>query len=311
VDLPVVAFHPTGTPAATAPGGASAAGPPGPESVRELDALCARIAADVHAGRLAIPPFPRVALELHKIARSVRPDLALACQLIEREAELAGRVVKAACAPVFGGRAVTRLQDAGMRLGTDGLRNVAMAASMGRVLRGRVAAIARDIMMHSFVVAVTAHKVCGLLGLPVHEGYMLGLFHDIGRAVIAVALDDYGQRAPALLDPGAMTRIADALHGRVGAIVVESWGLGELAQDVGGHHAAGAEDAAAARRPVHAVRVADAAERLAAASASERAALLAGSPAVVGLGLSPAQLTAIAEQIDVARADNVFHTFVT
>jgi putative nucleotidyltransferase with HDIG domain len=269
-----------------------------------------QLVGDLRSGRLAVPPFPKIAAELHRIAQSPEPDLPHACKLIQREVELAGRMVKAACSPVYGGRPVTTLDAAAQRLGANGLRDIAMATAMSKVLRpGQLADLVRDVTRHSFVVAVLSQWLCEWSGHDKRHGFMCGLFHDIGRLMTAVALAEYGRRAPAMLEPMFMAQVSEELHAEVGSLVLESWGLDETVQAVAAYHHQ-PNLAPTARELAAIVHVADLADRLPAIDATDRYTMLMDLPGVAQCNLPGNAIREVAVGVDRVRADQLLNAVV-
>jgi len=271
-----------------------------------------RIVQDLAAGRVEIPPFPRVAMELHKIAVSPNPDLFLACKIIQREVELAGRIVKAACSPLFGRRAVDTLDAAAARLGVEGLRDIAMMASMGKLMRSSpLLEQARATTIHSFSVAVLTQWVCAANRLDKKQGFLCGLFHDVGRLALIIVLEQYGRQDPIYLEPDMVRIVCERLHAQVGAVVLSSWGVHNAPKFVAEHHhdalKAIGNDAPFAR----AVAIADAADKLLELDVPSRIKQLSVDPVVVAAGIKKDLIETLAVGVDTVRADDMLVQMTT
>lgn len=268
-----------------------------------IEELRGRIATDIGSKRLEIPPFPRVAIELNRLANDPNADLKRAGRLIQRDAQLAGRVVKAACSPLYGRRPVSTLEEASLRLGLDGVRDVAMVAAMGRVFQGGpLIELVRSKLAHAFVVAAVTNKACRLLRLDHKIGFSCGLFHDAGWLLLAMALTEYGRDNPCLLEPDFVERAGAELHEATGRLLLSRWGLHETVKSIAQHHhnPAGAADNHAL---AWVVRVADIADDIEAEDSAERFAELRLHPEVRDCGIGEAVIQQMCETVALARED--------
>ncbi len=273
--------------------------------------LAPQLLVDIREGRFSIPPFPKVAAELNAIASSPAPDVQRAGRLIQRDAQLAGRVIKAACSPMFGGRAVTTLQEASVRLGMNGLRDVALAATMGQMFpRGPLMDMARSITRHSFVVAALTNKACRFAKVERQQGFLCGLFHDIGRLVLTIALTNYGKQDPRYVDPVIAEQLSSELHERVGHLVLSRWGLHSVVKDVAAHHHNPSRASADARPYAVLVAVMDAIDRSEQTDPEQRLQELMTNRLSGESGLGYDELLDLSATVDTARNDEVLMSIV-
>lgn len=265
-----------------------------------LARLSERIAADVRDGTLEFPPLPRMAIELGKLAASPDPAIADAVALLEHAPQLAAEVVRLASSAAFGCSRVADLHAAAVRIGVFGLRDLAFAASMGHVFRCRsLDALVKEEVAHSFVVGVASARATRMLGIGTRDGFMAGLFHDIGRLAALMALAKYGHDNPTLLDPTLASQVSEHVHTELGPVLLDAWKIDGIARTVARHHHT--PTAAAAASPVClAVATVDAADHL---DSERRAELLRELPVGYQAGLGPEQLDNLAAAVDEARAD--------
>lgn len=275
-------------------------------------ALRQRLVSDLRADAIEIPPLPKVAVELHQLATSPDPDLRRAQTILERDPQLAGRIAQVACSPAFGGRAVTGLEMAVVRLGTTGLRDIAMAVAMGRVFRSKqLDGYIREQMQHSFAVASASKTVCSMLGLDPHYGFLCGLFHDIGRLTIGMAVSTYYSESSKPLDMQALHNLADAHHEQVGAHILSKWGMHNMVKTVAAHHHTPAS-AGAATPMAMAIAAADAADRIEATTIEERIAALTNMAAPYQAGLTSARdIEKLATAVQDAKEDSIMSSLVS
>ena len=269
------------------------------------------IARDVREGTLEFPPLPRVAIELGKLAAAPDPEIAEAVALLEHTPQLAAEVVRLASSAAYGRTKVTALHQAAMRLGVFGLRDLAFAASMGRVFRcAPLDALVKEEIAHSFVVAVVSGRATKMLGIGDRDGFMAGLFHDIGRLAMLMALAKYGRKEPKLLEPTLARRLCDLFHHELGPLLLDAWGIGGVPRAVAMHHHDPMH--AGATAPVClAVATVDAADHLESEHEGQRGNLLREQPIGYQAGFSPDQLEALGSAIDEARADPLLAQILT
>lgn len=279
---------------------------------QELNNVRKRLVADVVADAIEIPPLPKVAVELHQLASSPDPDLRRAQVILERDPQLAGRVAQVASSPAYGGRAVTGIEMAVVRLGTTGLRDIAMAVAMGRVFRCKALdSYIRTEMQHSFAVGSASKVLCSILGLDPHYGFLCGLFHDLGRLTIGMAIAQYYSESQAKIDMTILDALADQHHQQVGEHVLSKWGMHNMVKTVAAHHHA--PDKAGAAAPLAlVVAAADAADRIEAETAEERAVALSNIAAPYKAGLtSTGDIERLAKAIQEAKDDSVMSSLVS
>jgi len=271
------------------------------EDPERAKAVAIRIVDDFRADRLRIKPLPRVAVELGRLASSQDPDIGAALALVQREPELARRVLKAAGSAAFGSRPPQDLGQASMRLGVRGLRDLAFAVSLAGVFRcPQLDGAAQEEVKHGFVVAVLTSYICRMMKIDSSEGFLAGLFHDAGRLVVLNALAEYGRKDPTLWDPGFARGVGDGAHGPVGRLLLERWGLEETVRACARHH----HKPGKTEEPLATVvAMADYVDRLGGASERERAERLLENKCPFGPALSEAHVFAIAGAADVARKD--------
>ena len=276
------------------------------------DAIRQRLVSDLLSDSIEVPPLPKVAIELHQLAGTPEPDLRRARTILERDPHLAGRVAQVACSPMYGGRAVTGIEMAIVRVGTTGLRDIAMAVAMGRVFRCKqLDGYVRDQMQHSFTVASASRTVCSILGLDARYGFLCGLFHDIGRLSIGMVISQYFSESGDGIDMEALQYLSDTHHEQVGAHVLSKWGMHNMVKTVAAHHHTPTKAGAAAPM-VMAVAAADVADRIVAETLEERIAALLKLPEPYKAGLSnPDDIEKLAVAIQDAKNDSVMSSLVS
>jgi len=210
--------------------------------------LQARLLARVDGGELAIPSLPQAAVEAMRELDRPEPRPRQLASILSTDAGFTAEVLRVASSALFGGGApIVSLPQAITRLGLQRIKELAIlvAARSRLALPGVLAQPIRALLRHSLATAIVANEIARQRRARVEESFLAGLLHDLGRLVLLTALrDELGDRPP----PSAaeLFALTDELHGRVGALLVERWGLGRAIRDaVGAHHAPRADELAA------------------------------------------------------------------
>jgi putative nucleotidyltransferase with HDIG domain len=225
-----------------------------------------RLYRSLAAGKPVIPPLPRVAAELHSLARSPDADLAVVAGLARRDPQLAGTIIGMVCSAPYrprDGRAITNLDEATALIGRAGLRDIALALTLGKVFRCRpLDGPMRALQRHSFVVANVAAYLCALVDCDPDLGFLAGLFHDVGLQLILAELAELGRSDPHWLEPELLRLPFLGLHQELGAIITGRWNLPVEVVEVARVHHAPEQASPQNRLLAHLVALADEADAL-------------------------------------------------
>lgn len=134
------------------------------------------------------------------------------------------------------GRPVTTLAGAIVLLGFKTLQTLILSSAVHRVLQSAGGA-AEMLWLHCFGAGLACRELsrkAGSLAVAPDEAFLVGLFHDVGKGVIA-------SRFPRVYDGvGGCAGEREALgfdHGQLGGVLLARWAIPEaLAEAVGGHH---------------------------------------------------------------------------
>ncbi len=185
-----------------------------------------RIASD----RLAVPALPATATRCITLLKDPDVDIKRLIALLETDPVYAALVVRAA-STVSAGGAARSIEQAVLRVGTDALRTLLLHASARSLfespdstIRHRLAQVWR----HTVAVAVLARDVAALIGATdVEVCYLAGLFHDIGKPIVAGLLleveRDSGKRD--WISGDDWSRVVDTCHRSIGVALAEKWAL--------------------------------------------------------------------------------------
>ena len=204
--------------------------PPDGLSASAFDFVC-KLAAELSTGRVELPSFPRVAIQVHRVLG--RPDVTddRVARVIACEAGLAARVLALANSAALsrGGRPILDLRQAVTRVGHQNTRSAAIAYSLGQL---RMARQLRHIVdqlssfwQHSTMVAALAHVVAThTRAADADEAMLAGLMHNIGGVYILARAEP-----GSLLFSDVATR--DAImrdwNAQIGRAIAENWGMSE------------------------------------------------------------------------------------
>ncbi len=185
------------------------------------------------------PVIAAVALELLEVSRKPEVDAREVATMLERDPVLAGRVLKKVQSAALAGRSdVKSLQQAVVRLGVSGTRDLVMELAVGMRLfiADGYAGAMENIRRHC---ALTAH-VCRALSLhlklPGGVAFLQGLLHDMGIAICLIALAEVPRGAKPDLAP--WWEVIHLVHSEVGGMVAKEWKLPpELGSSIETHHA--------------------------------------------------------------------------
>ncbi|MCA2977296.1 MAG: HDOD domain-containing protein [Myxococcaceae bacterium] len=199
------------------------------------------ISRRLQANALELPALPEVATKCLQLAHDPDTSFAVLARHLERDPFIASRVVRLSNSPVYGGLSRIRtVEGAVSRLGVKALVGVLQTLAAEQVFTSRDPLIRdefRGIWEHCLGVGTLARDLCRHLpGLEPGVVYLAGLFHDIGKPVVAALLLELERRAPkdaAVLTSGVWRRVIEECHRELGAVIAYRWFLPlEVAQAI-------------------------------------------------------------------------------
>lgn len=209
--------------------------------------------------RLDSVDFPAAPEVVVRLSRLLSEEWVTAEQLAEvmaLDAGISARVLRLANSVYFRGQGVKSVDEAVLRVGVDGVRDVVFALSLLRAFKP-LHLDYRSFWRHSLAVAQTAlvlqHRALNLHA-PIPEVYAAGLLHDIGMLVLDRALGaGYGAILAKMREESRPLFVVEREtlgtdHADVGGRLLEVWRMPTvLAQAVSGHHDPLEQDSAAAQ----------------------------------------------------------------
>lgn len=199
--------------------------------------LLNRLLAVFQAPDYRPPPLPEVALGVLQLSYKSDADIRSLVELVERDALLAGQVLRLARSGAYAARMpLQSLKEAVVRLGLGQLRAMVMEAALAVSVfpGGKDPLTMTRLQLHSTATGRIARRVCAHTPLNPEYAFLCGLLHDIGFAGILLVLDRLGMETT---ERARAWPTAVAIHERASAIICALWRLpDELLRAVGVHH---------------------------------------------------------------------------
>lgn len=212
--------------------------PPGEIVLDDLGrSLRDEVLAFVRTDHYEPPPLPAIAQEIFSACGSGSASAGELADIAHRDAFIAGRVLQLANSAYFQrGSSASTLRQAIVRIGQNELRNLVLAVVLkGGAFKVRGAqAFALQCWRHSLACALAASLLAAeSYWTEPHRGFLAGLLHDAGKAVVLHALSQMAHGPKK--DEHALVYaplLCQALHAEVGGLLAEHWCLDEALQEV-------------------------------------------------------------------------------
>jgi HD-like signal output (HDOD) protein len=207
-------------------------------SVEKLDAA---LSSRLQAGTLKIPPYPAVAAKLAELARNKHgPSLNELVKVVSADAALAAQVLGRAqsAANGGGGKQVTTLFEALSRIGIEQLVEMALATGLGNAIitPGLLSDLRRDLWRRCLLSAQLARLLAESRNVVPETAYSAGLVHDLGAALVLVALEDIAKNTLLPQLPEETWRGLVRKHQvQFGIVIAARWKLPAALTDVIAH----------------------------------------------------------------------------
>ena len=169
-------------------------------------------------------------------------------ELIERDPLLSAQILAIANSAAFGrAQQISSIQHGIAMIGLGAVRKFALARSISNLFGKRKIAPSFSITrfnLHSVATGMFLELLAEYVPLEnAEDAFLAGLFHDVGKLVIAVALP---KEYEDILTTAALTcepvleierRLLETDHAELSALAVDYWGLGEpIREAAAGHH---------------------------------------------------------------------------
>lgn len=187
-----------------------------------------------------LPPFPPVAAKLIALVTAPRVAFGQVAELVRSDAAFAARTLRLANSPLLGGREVTSLLQAISMLGSDRLNALVMTLGVHHMVsREARCEVQRYCWRHCLATACAAEFLAPRFNLKSDIAYTGGLLHDVGCLALA-RTSEYEAllRSVSCIEEQleAETARYGMDHGRLGALLVQHWGLPRQLQPLMSEH---------------------------------------------------------------------------
>ena len=167
--------------------------------------------------------------------------------LIERDPLLSAQILTIANSAAFGRlHPISSIQHAIMMIGIGAIRKFALARSISNLFGKRKIASSFSMTrfnLHSVATGMLMELLAELVPLEdAEDAFLAGLFHDVGKLVIAVSMPEQYET---ILTAAAVTcetvleserRMLEIDHAELSALAVDYWGLGEPIRAAAAYH---------------------------------------------------------------------------
>jgi HD-like signal output (HDOD) protein len=214
-----------------------------------------RLVSDALDRLTTISTLPEVTVQIIRIVEDPKSSAAQLHAIVSHDPALVARVMKVVNSSFYGlpGQ-VGSIERAIVLLGLNGVKNLAVAASLGQMFRGVRLCDQfgpRDLWTHCVAVAVAARELANRLALPISdEAFLAGMIHDVGILAqlqlwpekIRQVCDEAQQKQGSAEFCDIERRVIGLDHEQLGRGLAQRWHFPHSCQEVAGnhHHPAGA-----------------------------------------------------------------------
>lgn len=182
-------------------------------------------------GRAALPVLPAVAQLALDLVNDPEAQVTEFARLVEKDPPIAARFLSVANSALYSrGRKVTSLEEAVMRLGLYGCRDLLMQVVYASTLSG-LRKFQTEVQA-SFERSVVAGLICRAAAAELHirskEAYLCGLLHDIGESRVYRILSELSEKC----DDADAQVLVQRYHERAGEDLAKAWKLPDEIQEV-------------------------------------------------------------------------------
>jgi putative nucleotidyltransferase with HDIG domain len=133
-----------------------------------------------------IPPLPKTALDLLDLTNDIQANAGRATEILAQDPALSMKVLKAANSAKYGyARHIATVSQAVVILGFKGLRNLILGLAIYKFLNEKQSDFGTHLWRHLITTACLSKMITNKLGQEDPElGFLCGLIHDIGKAVL-------------------------------------------------------------------------------------------------------------------------------
>jgi len=192
----------------------------------------------INDGDIEVPMLPEVANKAVTLAQDPDSNANEMANLISSDQSLAAHVMRIANSAAYTPNAsLTSLQQAIARLGMALISEIAVAASIGTKMfntPGHEDHIAH-IWKHALASALWAKEIARKIRSNVETSFLSGLLHSVGRPVVVQACLDISIKQGIGLSTEELYYLEDQYYQKVGAAVIDNWGMPQVIKEVINH----------------------------------------------------------------------------
>ncbi|MCI4626114.1 MAG: HDOD domain-containing protein [Candidatus Magnetoovum sp. WYHC-5] len=185
---------------------------------------------DKHYGKLAIPPQPKIVLDVNREIQKPYPDFKSLSELVKLDVFMSARILKIANSPYYGVGKVDSILTALNILGLDNFRNLVVSVALKSALE-KWGVFDEKFWAHSVSVAsicdTIAKRQCTVNN---NLAYLAGLFHDSAVPILLKRFSTYKDvfdmaigNTPNVNNSENM--IFKTNHCMLSSLIVKTWGL--------------------------------------------------------------------------------------
>lgn len=198
-----------------------------------LDAVFRLIADD----GVKVPPIPSVVAQLSQKLANPSCEMREVALLVGTDQALSAHVVRCAGATLLATRAqVTSLNEAVMRVGTNGLFSLAVSFCIGREVarKSLLQSLRRDVFRKAAATAEFCRRLAGAQRVDPDSAFLCGLLGSFGLNVALVAIEQVllSTRTSTARPAAEWMAMARQAESQIAANVISQWGMPKLVADV-------------------------------------------------------------------------------
>jgi len=195
---------------------------------------------------IEIATLPEVTMRIIEVVQDSRSTAHDLHKIVRNDPALSARVLRVVNSAFYGlpGQ-IGSIDRAIMLLGLNAVKNIAIAASIGKMFKSSVICddfSGKDLWTHSVAVGATNKLITSAIGLALpDEAFLTGLIHDIGLVAIMQSCADQIPKIIELAKSGvtyskAEEQVLGANHQEIGAALTTKWKFPRSFQYVTGQH---------------------------------------------------------------------------
>ena len=203
-------------------------------------------ALEIASHAIEIATLPEVTMRIIEVVQDERSTAHDLHQIVRNDPALSARVLRVVNSAFYGlpGQ-IGSIDRAIMLLGLNAVKNIAIAASIGKMFKSSVICddfTGKDLWTHSVAVGATNKLIASAAGMSLpDEAFLTGLIHDIGLVAVMQCHAEDIQKIVDLTKSGvpyrkAEEKIIGANHQEIGIALTTKWKFPRSFQFVTGFH---------------------------------------------------------------------------